>query len=185
MKTSRLLKKFGEFLDPFLVLGIFVLFLIPALTLMNLTPGYLKPENQPNVLGATTGSEIVIDPGMVYQEGISVINFSQTTNSSYTFTVNMTAHTEGSYQNLLFTAHNSSEVQKKINLLANFESVAPGTKVSIVVDTVKFVILDQDGTTYPPTLYVLPGDSLKAYIRVESETNVNYDSAFGVELSVE
>ncbi len=185
MKQSRLLSRYGAFLDPFLVFGIFILFVIPVITVLNLTPSYRKEIQPADVLGSTSSEELVIEPNIVYQEGISVRDFRQTTPTSYAFEVQMKAHTKGEFQNLLFTAKNDTDTEKRINIASNFESTAPGTKISIIVDTVKFVILDTDSTIYPPTLYVLPGDTIRAYVKVESESNVNYDGGFGVELTIE
>jgi hypothetical protein len=185
MKPSRLLKRFGAFFDPFLVLGIFVLFLIPIITIENLSPSFIKQGHQPDVLGVTSNKAFVIDPNLAYENGITVAEFQQTTDSSYSFQVQLSAHTAGSFQNMMFSAQNTSEVEKKINITPNFESIAEGTEISVVVDSVKFVILDTDGTIYPPTIYVLPGDSLNAYVRIESETAVNYAGGFSIDLSVE
>lgn len=185
MKIPRLIKRFGPFLDPFLVLGIFVLFLVPILTISNLKPSYLKPDNRSNVLGATTNDALIVEPNLLDREGIFITNFHQTTASSYALEIQIAAHTEGEYQNALFTVHNTSEIEKQVNITPEFENIPQDTKISILVNSVKFIILDSDGTTYPPTLYIQPGDRVDAYVRIESDINVNYLSGFTVNLVVQ
>lgn len=185
MKTSRLIKRFGPFFDPFLVVGIFIFFLIPSLTLANLTPGYLTTSVSKDVLGTTTNKKIEIKPNLTYREGITVDDFKQTTDSSYSLEVLMAAHTEGLFQNQLFIAHNTTESEKRIHVSSNFESIDKGTRISLVIDSTEFIILSEDGSVYPATLYVMPGDALRVYIRIKSTTNVNYASGFTIDLSVE
>lgn len=185
MKTSRLLKRFGPWFDPFLVLGIFMSFLIPSLTLANLTPGYTDARENNNVLGTTTKDVFDLEPNLIYHQGISVDDFKHTTQTSYSFEVLMAAHTEGTFQNLLFTAHNTSEAEKSLNILSHFESIDQGTVISLIVNSTEFTILDKDGATFPVTLIVVPGGTSRVYVKIESSVNVNFANGFIMELTAE
>ena len=175
----------GKYLDPFLVLGIFILFAIPVITLVNLTPGYRPQTQNDDVLGLTDQSMVTITANTVASDGIAVEKFNQTTETSYSFQVQLLPRESGTSQNTLFTATNGTNTEAQLNVTSNFESIAPGTKVSIVVDEVKFVVLDSDGTTYPPSIYVMPGDSLIASIEVETATPINFASGFSLDLTIE
>jgi hypothetical protein len=184
--TGRSIKNaLGKYLDPFLVLGIFILFAIPIVSLFNLTPGYQPARHDDNVLGLADESTVTITANTVAGDGIVVEKFNQTSETSYSFQVRMLPHEEGIYRNTLFTATNGTDSEAQLNITSNFESIAPGTKVSIVVDEVKFVVLDTDGTTYPPSIYVMPGDTLIASIEIEDTSAVNFASGFSLDLTVE
>lgn len=184
-QLNRSLSQLSKFLDPFLVLGIFVLFAIPVITVMNLTPGKRPTQEQSYVLGTTDQSTVSFTANSTAANGIAIEKFTRTTDDSYTMQVQLLPHLAGTYRNTLFTAINGKKEEKKIQVSANFESVAPNTKISIVVDDVKFVILDEDGTMYPPTLYIMPQDTMLASIEVESSEQVNFVTGFSLDLSVE
>jgi hypothetical protein len=185
-KTSKTtLSKLSTFLDPFLVVGILVLFTIPIITLLNLTPAHRPAPAKENVLGIANQSKLTITPNTIALDGISVEKFTQTTDRSYELQVSLLPHEAGSFQNTLLTAINGTDEEKTINITSEFESFAQGSKVSIVVDDVRFVVLAPDGAMYPPTLYVMPGDSLIASILVESPDQVNFATGFSLDLSIE
>lgn len=175
----------GKYLDPFLVLGLFLLFAIPVATLLNLTPAYQPRQHTNNVLGLTDESTVAITANTVASDGITVEKFNQTSQTSYSFQVKMLPHEEGIYKNTLFTATNGTDSEARLNITSNFESIAPNTKVSIVVDEVKFVVLDTDGTVYPPGLYVMPGDTIITSIEIENSSTVNFASGFSLNLTIE
>lgn len=185
-KTGRnIMNALGKYLDPFLVLGLFILFSIPVVTLLNLTPTYQPRQYNDNVLGLADKSTVAITANTVAGDGIAVEKFNQTSRTSYSFQVQMLPHEEGTYKNTLFTATNGTDSEARLNITSNFESIAPNTKVSIVVDEVKFVVLDTDGTTYPPSLYVMPGDTIIASIEIENSSAVNFASGFSLDLTIE
>ena len=109
-KTVRTAKNaLGKYLDPFLVLGIFILFAIPVVTLLNLTPGYKPPTHNDNVLGLADESTVTITANTVASDGLAVEKFNQTTETSYTFQVQMLPREAGTYENTLFTATNGTD----------------------------------------------------------------------------
>lgn len=182
---KRLDTKFGKFLDPLLVLAIIALFVIPAITLTNLTPGYRPPPEEPNVLGVTEGTTMSIRPHTEPYDGISLSKFTQTSASSHTLYLSQIPHKEGIHTNKLFSAINGTEKEKMIHVTSAIERVAPGTKLSLVVRKTKFVILDEAGITYPPTLYVAPGQIMDVSLEIKSPVDVNFTTGFSLDLTIE
>ena len=184
-QPKKVIKKFGTFLDPFLIVGIFILFLIPVITVINLTPGQKIPEKTESVLGAADPTLVNLLANTNTAEGITVTKVTQNSDHSYTLYIEKEAHQKGVYQNKLFTASNGTPDEKRIHVTSNFEGIAPGTKVSVVVDGVRFIVLNSDGTTYPPTIYLTPGSAVSADIEIDSPTDVNFVSGFSFVLTIE
>lgn len=176
--------KFGKFLDPFLILGIFILFLIPVITVINLTPSQKDIQKTESVLGSTDPEHVSVVANTTSADGITVDKVTQNSEKSYTLYVLNDAHPPGTYKNALFTATNGTLDEKKINVASNFESVPAGTVVSLLVDEVRFIILNEDGTIYPPTLYLTADSTLSAEVEIQSPSAVNYASGFSITLTV-
>lgn len=183
-KLQKFTDKFGIFLDPFIILGILSLFLIPTLTVLNLTPDTMPESQKQTVLGTTDTSTVFITPNVEKSDGIWMDGVSQIDDETYTFTFSHSAHKKGQYVNLIFTAENPTEDEKKLHIISGFEGVAMGTKVSVMVNDVKFVVLGPDGKTYPPTIYIQPDEKIQAYLVIENDQDVNFDSGFSLDLHV-
>ena len=183
-KSQSVISKFGAALDPFLILGIFILFLIPVITVINLTPGEKTVRETESVLGSTDPERVSILANTAPAEGITVDKVTQNSEKTYTMYVLHDAHEAGTYTNALFTATNGTPDEKQINITSTFESVPADTTVSLMVEGVRFIILDEDGTTYPPTLYLTPDSATNADIEIQSENDVNFSSGFSLVLTV-
>ncbi|MEA3357782.1 MAG: hypothetical protein U9Q67_05105 [Patescibacteria group bacterium] len=186
MHLKRSVSKFSTIFDPFLILGIFVLFLVPVLTVLNLTPIYKPPVvEEKDILGAADPEMFIVAANTEVQDGIYTEMTSQNSPDSFMMHVNMEPRSKGTYQNKLFNVYNPYDEQKTLNITSGFEDIPLGTKISIMVDGVKFVVLDTDGTTYPPTIYVAGGEALDTFIVVEVSEDLNFSSGFGVGVVVE
>jgi hypothetical protein len=175
---SKFLKKVSKFLDPFLVLGIFTLFLIPVITVLNLTPIVVKPK-QDNVLGAKDQTEAEIIVHSQDNENFRVIAQSNTEQST-SLKVTAYPNLEGSYTTTILTINNYTEDEKNIGILPSFENSVNDSKISVVVDDVKFVLRDFDGTTYPPSLYIQPGETVDVKLEIENEIDINHSQEFTI-----
>ena len=186
MKTlKRLNSKFGKFFDPLLVLAIIALFTVPALTLSNLTPGHKPPHKESTVLGLTEQTTLDIQPHTTPFDGISLNKFSQLSETSYTFYLEQVPHKTGIHENKLLVISNGTDTEKKVDVTSTFERITPGTKVSIVVRQTKFIILDKTGVTYPPSLYIAPGQIMDVSLEIDSPVDVNFTTGFSLDLTVE
>jgi len=185
-KLARTVSRFSRFFDPFLVFGIFVLFAVPVITLLNLTPTYNSPQTHTeNVLGTTDQNNVSVTTNPEAQAGISVEKMTQTGDNSYTIYVQTDPHQAGAYGNRLFTATNSTHEEKTLVVTSTFENISPDTKVSLLVDSVKFIVRDTDGTTYPPAIYLKPNSSVNVFVEIENASPVNFISGFSLDVTVE
>lgn len=186
MKALRkFLKQFGKFADPFLVMGIFVLFLIPVLTVLNLTPQTRPEYPESSVLGIGDENKVNFNPGATPQDGILVTRVSQNSDTSYSVEVKVSPQTTGSFSNDFFTASNTIEEDLRIQLQPSFQEFPDGTVISIVVDGIKFVLLDEEGNIYPPTINMVPGQDISAAIQIDNEINSNFEYQFTVDVTIE
>jgi hypothetical protein len=185
-KFYKFKKKTEKLLDPFLVMALLLVFAIPAVTVLNLTPDWdNRADNQPNVLGTTDQTNLSLIPYQSLDQGLQVTEVNQTTETSYSLTVENLPHERGTFTNEIFEIANPTETQKQFAIEPSFKNVPEGTKVSIMLDNVKHVMLDSDGTSYPVGVYLQGGEQFPVYIVVESANNVNYVSNFLLDVNLE
>ncbi len=177
--------KITRLFDPLIVLGIFLVFLVPVITVLNLTPKYQKPATNNNVLGVQDQTTVTITPNRQVKDGLFIRNIFQNTESSYSLILQQDRHNAGTYSNELFTVNNPTTEERKINVSSTFNGIADGTKVSLLLRSVKYVIRTSEGEVYPPSLYVMPGEKLDVAIVIENSSRVNFQTEFGIDLDVE
>ncbi len=177
--------KFGHLLDPFVILAIFVVFLVPVITVLNLTPqNKVQTQENPQVLGATNQTKVTIEPNLKYGDGITVDKVTPNGDSSFVLYVNQVPHKSGKYTNELFVASNPTDSEKTVRIDGVFNGVADDTKVSVILDGVKHVILGEDGVSYPTALYLEPGQNVKISVVIENTENVNFSTKFAISLNI-
>ncbi|MBN2100949.1 hypothetical protein JW710_03585 [Candidatus Dojkabacteria bacterium] len=184
-KTAKILQeKFGKFLDPFVIFGIVSLFIIPVLVVLNLKPTYNdSPQN--NVLGVSENTTVEIVPNTDKADGILIENVEQPDEENYIIIYDISPQTEGTFKNLSFTISNPSSKEHKIQVSPTFVDTPESSVISLMVDNVKFILHDSNGKTYPPTIYVEPGDEIPVYLVIENQEKVNFETNFSLEAIIE
>ncbi len=184
-KTFYKLKKtIVKFLDPFLVLAILVVFAVPAITVLNLTPAWKEDNSTNAVLGTTDQTNLMLSPYQTMDQGLQVIEVNQTTDTSYSFTIENIPHEKGKYTNKIFDIFNPTDFQKQMAIEPTFKDVPDGTKVSVKIDDTKHVILEE-GTSYPVGIFLQGKEEFPVYVVVESDNDVNFLSNFILDINLE
>jgi hypothetical protein len=147
-KRSEFLNVLEKIADPFLILGVFLLFVVPALTVFNLTPIKLNRKDD-NVLGVTESTLVEITESTTANDGVDVVNFNQTDDNTSKLRIQHLTHSAGEYQNLVFTAHNPTENERSLKVTSSHEITDPGTQVSLLTDDHEYILLKDDGTIFP------------------------------------
>jgi hypothetical protein len=178
-------KSTEKFLDPFLVLALLLVFVVPAVAVLNLTPTWRTMDEGAKVLGTTDQDQLVLIPYQTGAQGLQLIEVNQTTETSYLLTLKNLAHEEGRYINKIFDIANPTQTQKQLAVEPSFQDVPDGTKVSIMIDEVKHVLLDTDGTSYPVGIYLQDEEEFPVYLVLESENDVNHTSQFMLDVNLE
>jgi len=176
---------FEKFADPFLVFAIFALFIIPAITVFNLTPIQFSKPKDDSVLGIAETDIVTITENSEENDGISVISLDQPNDRSYQFEIKHLTHTAGKYENLIFTAENHTDEKRSIKVTSKLEITDPGSKVSLKAGGMNYVLLKEDGTLYPATIYLDPNEKLEVSLIIESPVDINFISYINLDVYTE
>lgn len=181
----RATKKFLVFFDPFLVIGIFILFLIPTLTVINLTPQYLSQPQKKEVLGVNQDSELRIIPNNTINDGIKIQDYEPNTNGIYQFNMSHPSHTAGKYTNKLFSCQNSSKRERPLTFSISAEELPQQTRIAIRYNDTNYILLHNDGNMYTPTLKVPATSNAHFFLTIDSENDTYFESSFSIYVSAE
>jgi hypothetical protein len=175
----------GKLVDPFIVLGIFALFLIPAVTVFNLTPVQFNKSEDDSILGVEESTLITFIENTDVEDGISVSEFEQTDDNNYRLKISHLTHTIGNYRNLIFTAENPTEDEKNLRITSSHEITDPGIKVSLLENDTSYILLKEDGTLYPVSIYIKPEEKVEISLSIESPIDVNFTSYIDLNIFVD
>lgn len=183
-KLDTFKNKFAHLLDPFVIMAIVVVFLIPVITVFNLTPQSRPQTNDKQVLGVTSSDEITVEANKIISDGISIETVEPNGEDAYVVRLRQLAHKPGKYSNELVTISNPTDKTKRIDIYGIFNGVAEGTKIAVQLENTKYIVLAPDGSLYPPSIYVASGQTMTLGIAIENTTNVNFDTNFALGLKV-
>lgn len=186
LQKEKLKKTILKFLDPFLVMAILVVFAVPAITVLNLTPAWKDTDRRPDsVLGTTDLTHLTLLPYQKQEQGLQVIEVNQKSETSYDFTIENIPHRKGKYTNQIFHIANSTIERKQLGIEPAFRDVPKGTEISLKLDDTQYVILDEEGNSYPAGIYLQSGEEFPVYMVVNSTTDVNFTSTILLDINME
>jgi hypothetical protein len=183
-KRPEILNVLEKIADPFLILGVFLLFVIPALTVMNLTPIKIDKKDD-NVLGVAESTVVNLTENSIEEDGINVVSFNQTDDKITKIKVQHLTHSAGQYENLIFTAQNDTEEEKSMKVTSSHEITDLGTQVSLLTDDHEYILLKDDGTIYPASIPIEPDQTLEVHLSIYSPLDVNFTSYINLDVFTE
>lgn len=183
-RRPKVLEGLEKLADPFLVFGIFALFLIPILTVLNLTPIKIA-RNDNNVLGVSEAQMVEIVDNNRRGDGISVVSMKTPDDHTSKLRIEHLTHSSGNYENLVFTATNKSDAKRALKITSSHEITDPGTEVSLRVGNKNYVLMNEDGSIYPVSIYINPEEILDVKLSIYSPVDVNFTSYMNLDIFVE
>ncbi|MBN1618083.1 hypothetical protein JW887_01950 [Candidatus Dojkabacteria bacterium] len=181
--VRRFKTKFGKFLDPFVVAALFLLFLIPAITVINLTPGYMK-QNNTDVLGLSDTEAVRVTFNNITNEYLSTTTYKTMIEGNYEINVATYSRPSGRYSYNFMSIENNLDKDKYIFVTSSFSQIEPDTQISLTVDGIKYILVDRDGNTYSPGITLRQGEKFDVGVMVENDYDVSFSSNFTVHLSI-
>lgn len=182
----RSFKKFEKLFDPFIIIGIFLLFVIPTLSVLNLKPGTYPKQRESNVLGLTDQDYVSVEKSVTLDENIvNEFQIQRAEKDLYDSSFEISPTEEGDYSTPIFKAINPSPDQKMIAVFPEFEVNNNNTKISLQLNDTKFVVKDFDGSTYIPSIYLPAQKETEILLVVEANKAVNFSQNVKMELKVE
>jgi hypothetical protein len=179
-KRKQFIQKAGSFLEPFALGILCLLFIIPGLTFLNLTP--IVKNLTSNVLGAKdeTGFDIELVGGdhKVFQNE-HIVKDSDT---KYTYDANILAHNSGEYSKPILVVKNVSNETQDISFSGSTETPT-GSRIGLIYDDTFYELQDEDGRTTTKTLSIDSLDTVTIFLSEERFVDVQFSETFYMDIS--
>ena len=181
-KREELKKIFTQILEPF-ALGLLALFFIlPIVTVMNLTPITKQIKNF-DILGVTTQDELIIRLVGGQHEIFSGENLNKIDEAEYSYSARIGKRGADSYSKPILEIQNNTEGKKTLSFwgqtLSNTRS-----KIYLQKKETPYLLQDNTGETYEQEISVLPSEKVIIYLGLENLSGIQFSEIFDMTVTI-
>jgi hypothetical protein len=176
-------KVFTQILEPF-ALGLLALFFIlPIITVMNLTP-VTKQLKKIDVLGITTQDDVIVRLVEGKHEIFSSESLTKIEEFEYSYSTRIAKRAADSYSKPILEIENRTENRKTVmfwgQTLSNTRSA-----IYIKAKEKTYTLQEHNGNTREQEIYVLPGEKLVVFLGLENLSGVQFSEIFDMTITIE
>ena len=177
---EKIKKIFSQILEPFALGLLALLFIIPSITVLNLSP-ITKQLQKLNILGVTTENSISIS----LVDGKHNIFTSELLNNidgKYEYSANISKRESDSYSKPILKIVNKNNENKT---LIFYGHTASNTKSNIYIKTTdsSLKLQDDKGFTYQQEIELQPNQELVVFLSVENFSNIQFTESFSMSIT--
>lgn len=182
IKTEKFKKTIGQIMEPFAIGLLALLFIIPTLTVVNLTPVTKKLEDL-NVLGATSQSSLSFTLIEGTHDIFKAEKLAKLEDDTYIYNTELSKRSADNYSKpIIEIANNSTDIQK-IQYYGQTK-VPTNTNLYLIINEQSYRIQDEKGLTYPQDIEIYPGEKQVVFLSIESLSGVQFNEEFNMEIKV-
>ncbi len=173
-----------QLLEPLAIVVLLALFIIPTLTVINLSP-ITQDNKQMDVLGVTsddTGLRIKAVGGIHNIFKNEVLEQKPFGEYQYTSTISKRKGKEV-YSKPILEIKNETSVERSV-LLYGYINNSRNTHLAINVGKDKYVLNDSNNQAYTREIGIKPGERKVLYLETKNEEKVFFDQEFVLDISV-
>jgi len=181
-KKENIKKIFGQILEPFALGVLALLFIIPVITVMNLTP-LTQQLKKLDVLGVTTEDSVKL----TLVEGKHEIFTSETLNKidedNYTYSVILNKRASDNYSKPIIEIENKSSEEK---LLTFFGQTVTNTRsnISLILNEKSYRIQNSKGETYKPEIVIAPEQKIILFLSIENLSGIQFSEEYDMDINI-
>lgn len=169
-EIKRWRNRFEKVLEPFAILALVALFVLPALTVLNLTPK-VSPVND-NVLGVADRDGV----GVALVGGIHTVidNESiETGANKATYTAKLRAREKGIYSKPILELTNFNNERTEVEVSAYLQNVSD-TDIKVVYNDIEYRLIHIDGRRYTQTIPMNKDNKGILYLSLDTKQNIRF-----------
>jgi hypothetical protein len=182
--TNSKFKNFiGNVFEPVALVLLVLLFIIPTLTILNLSP-ITKAAPTSNVLGVNTSATVLVTLVGGEHKVITNEQLTKSSDSSYSYTSTLGIRGIGTYSKPILQIQNNTESSQKITFYGGISELTSST-IYLVVNNQKYQIRDENGQTYTQEITVNPSKSIEIGLSIVNSDPINFTENFNLNIAVQ
>ena len=183
-KKSKLKELFGRAIEP-VVLGLLaLLFIIPTITVINLEPITKNIKEFTDVLGVTSGSQVIIDLVGGTHEILSSERVHRDDGDNYVYNAILTKRGSDFYSKPILKIENRTEEDKYLTFLGT--TINPTrSDIGLIINDQSYRLQRASGESQTVEILLRPQSEYMVYLTVESVIGVQFSEDFEMKITVE
>lgn len=178
-EIKRLRKRFSKFAEPLGILALALMFVLPGLVVLNLTPKTTAKDKP--VLGA----EDKVGIGAVLVGGVHDIvkeeRFSFPTETQYSYEATLIKRSAGLYSKPILQLVNYNSESASVSVSGSTQ-LPTGSEVAVIVNDQRYLIQDLNGVPSTQEI-VLPGSSENImYLQLDTKEDVGFNDQISLKI---
>ena len=178
-KKLKYKKTLGKILEPFALGVLALLFIIPAITVINLEPITKKVTD---VLGVTTNSELIFDLVGGTHEIVSAEKIYKEENGDYTYSAILTKRASDFYSKPIIKIINNTEDEKTLTFLGTTLNPTR-SEIGLIIKDQAYKLQRANGESQKVEILLRPQSEYLVYLTVESVVGVQFSEEFEMKIS--
>lgn len=179
---EKVKKVFTQIIEPF-ALGLLALFFIlPIITVMNLTPITRQLERF-DILGVTTQEEIIVRLIGGQHEIFSSESLNRIEDSEYSYSARLGKRGADSYSKPILEIENNTAEEKTVSFwgqtLTNTRS-----DIYLIVNEETFILQEYTGETHMQEITISPNDKVIVFLALENLSGIQFSEIFNMTIEI-
>jgi hypothetical protein len=183
-KAQKFKKVLSLVVEPIALGVLALLFIIPTITVMNLSP-ITKKLQELNVLGVNTQSAVSVTLVGGKHDVITEENLNKITDTSYEYSTKLAGNGTSSYSKPIIEIKNNTDKVQKVSFYGQtLNSIKSNIYLKLDDDNTNKKLQDDKGQTYTQEITINPSSKVVVFLSVESLANVNFSEEFNMQIKV-
>lgn len=182
LKSPQFKKVAGQVLEPFALGLLALLFIIPTLTVFNLSP-ITKTLEKLNVLGVASNEDVSFTLVEGKHDIIKSEYLVKNEDSDYTYSTTLTKRASDSYSKPILELKNNTQLQQTVVLYGQTKSPTR-SNIFVIINDHPYKLQDDSNFTYPQEITLDPQTTAVMFLAIENLSGVQFSEEFEMHLTV-
>ncbi len=175
MKENKIKKTLALVLEPMALGLLALLFIIPAITVVNLQP-ITKKLKDLNVLGVTNSPELRVN--MIGGSHLALQNERLDRNENvYTYRTKLLKREAGSYSKPIIEIVNNKEESVNLEIYGS-TAIPTNSDIGIAIGQQRYKLQESNGNPLTQNITIMPKERYEIYLYIESFSDVGFQEDF-------
>lgn len=176
MAENKFKKTLALVVEPIALGLVALLFILPAITVVNLQP-LTKTLKKLDVLGVTSTSDLKINiVGGKHQIFLNE-KIESDENGKYVYKTELTKRESDSYSKPILEIINNKEESINLDIYGS-TSLATGSDIGLIIKDQRYRLQESNGNTNTQKITILPNERYIVYLYIENFSNVMFEENF-------
>lgn len=182
LKSPQFKRVVGQILEPFALGLLALLFIIPTLTVFNLSP-ITKTLERLNVLGVSSNEDVSFTLVEGKHDIIRSEYLVKNEDGDYTYSTTLNKRASDSYSKPIIELKNNTQAQQTVVLYGQTKSPTR-SNISVIINDQPYKLQNDSNNTYPQEIIINPQTTAVMFLSIENLSGVQFSEEFEMHLTV-